>query len=264
MAAEEISKTFWRSLGFRRIGSSSWFGLASDLEHPSYRLATESDYEIPTPSSSMLDTELERKIKIALEYSDETDFVNFLSQVWSDAAEDDPRWISADANGNTILHLAATNIKPIGIQWILRRAKVLLHQRNTHGETPSDALVESLENGRTTRRFNTLTEDISDQFSGFSDTAIDCIVFLNGGTEMTDVDRLRLRYGCTCGKCISGFLSPRMCFALECQADIWSDFLREDIEDGKFWVENNCTFLSFLPRSVQNNLKTNKSMRYGS
>jgi hypothetical protein len=157
----------------------------------------------------------------------------------------------------------ATNIQPNSIQWILRRAKVLLHQRNAHGKTPLDTLLESLEDGRTTRRLNALTEDISDRFSGFSDTAVGCLIFLNGGTEVADVDWQRLKYGCTCGQCISGFLSPRMCFALECQADIWSDFLREDIEDGNFWVENNSTFLSFLPRRVQNNLKANKSMRNG-
>ncbi|KAJ6112318.1 hypothetical protein N7523_008379 [Penicillium sp. IBT 18751x] len=263
LAAMDISKSFWRSLGFRRIGSSSWFGLASDPEHPCHHLAAESDYEIPALSSSMLDTELERKMKIALECSSDNDFVHFLSQVWGDAAGDDPRWTSTDADGNTVLHLAATNIKPNSIQWILRRDKVLLHQRNTHGETPLDALLASLEDSRTTRRFNALTEDISDQFSGFSDNAVDCLKFLNGGTEVTDVDWQRLKYGCTCGQCISGFLSPRMCFALECQADIWSDFLREDIEDGNFWFENNSTFLSFLPRRVQNNLKANKSMRNG-
>jgi hypothetical protein len=129
---------------------------------------------------------------------------------------DDPRWTSTDADGNTVLHLAAISVKPNSIQWILRRDKVLLHRHNAHGETPLDALLASLEDSRTTRRFNALTEDISDQFSGFSDTAIDCLNFLNGGTKVTDVDWQRLKYGCTCGQCISGFLSPRMCFALEC------------------------------------------------
>lgn len=202
-------------------------------------------------------------MKIALECSSDNDFVHFLCQVWGDAAGDDRRWTSTDVDGNTVLHLAATSFKPNSIQWILRRDKVLLHQRNAHGETPLDALLASLEDSRTTRRFNALTEYISDQFSGFSDTAVDCVNLLNGGTEVTDVDWQRLKYGCTYGQCISGFLSPRMCFALECQADIWSDFLREDIEDGSFWVENNSTFLSFLPRRVQNDLRSNKSMRYG-
>jgi hypothetical protein len=52
-------------------------------------------------------------------------------------------------------------------------------------------------------------------------------------------------------------------FALECQADIWSDFLLKDIEDGTSWVKDNHTFLTSLPCYVQNNLKTNKSMRNG-
>ncbi|OJJ97244.1 hypothetical protein ASPACDRAFT_46098 [Aspergillus aculeatus ATCC 16872] len=196
-------------------------------------------FVIPALSSSILDTELEHKIKPALECSSDNDFVHFLSHIWADAAGDDPRWTSTDTNGNTVLHLAATN-------------------RNAHGETPLDALLTSLEESRTTRRFNALTEDISDQFAVFNDAAVDCLKFLNGGTEVTDVVWQRFKYGCTCGQCISGFLSPRMCFALECQADIWSNFLREDIE-GR---ENNSTFPGFLPHRVQNDLKSNKSMRH--
>ncbi|KAJ5183288.1 hypothetical protein N7492_000904 [Penicillium capsulatum] len=149
------------------------------------------------------------------------------------------------------------------VRWILSRSKVLLQQRNIQGETPLDVLPAKLEGSRTTRHFNALTEDISDHFAGFPGTAVDCLIFVNGVTEVTDIDWLRLNYGCTCGQCISGFLSPRMRFALECQADIWSDFLREDIEDGESWLEDNRTFLTFLPRRVQNNLKTNKSMRNG-
>jgi hypothetical protein len=126
-----------------------------------------------------------------------------------------------------------------------------------------DALLISLKDSRTARRFNALTEDILDQFAGFSDAAVDCLIFLNGYTEVTNVDWQRLKYGCTYRQCISGFLSPRMRFALECQADIWSDFLREDIEDGTSWVEDNNTFLTLLPRYVQNNLKTNISMKNG-
>ena len=38
-----ISKSFWRSLGFRRIGTSSWFGLASDSAHPGHLLSPQSD-----------------------------------------------------------------------------------------------------------------------------------------------------------------------------------------------------------------------------
>lgn len=209
---------FWRSLGFRRIGSSSWFGLASDPEHSCHHLAADDDYEIPEVRSSVLDPEVEWRLKNALESTDD-DYVEVLSQVFNDVAGDDPRWTSSDANGNTVLHLAAAKIKPKSVQWILSRAKVLFHHRNSQGETPLDALLANLEDSRTTRRIKVLTEDISDQFAGFSDATVDCLTLLNGGTEATDVDRQRLKYGCTCGQCISGFLSPRMRFALECQAE---------------------------------------------
>lgn len=54
-----------------------------------------------------------------------------------------------------------------------------------------------------------------------------------------------------------------MRFALECQADIWSDILLEYIDDGKYWVRSNRIYLTFLLRDMQNNLKTNKSIRRG-
>ncbi|KAE8397708.1 hypothetical protein BDV37DRAFT_49940 [Aspergillus pseudonomiae] len=81
--------------------------------------------------------------------------------------------------------------------------------------------------------------------------------------SVTGVDWQRLKYGCTCGQCLSGFLSPRMRFSSECQARVWFDLLLEDIDEGKFWVRSNRTYLTFLPRDMQNNLKTNKSMRKG-
>ncbi|KAB8257968.1 hypothetical protein BDV32DRAFT_139951 [Aspergillus pseudonomiae] len=195
---------------------------------------------IPTVSLSILDPEVECNLKNALESTD-NDYIEVLSHVFDDAARDDPRLTSTDAHGNTVLHLAAA-------------------KRNGQGETPLDVLLANLEGSRTTHRFNAFTEDVSDQFVGFSDTAVICLIYLNGGIRVTGVEWQRLKYGCTCGQCVSGFLSPRMRFALECQADIWSDFLLEDIDEGKFWVQSNRTCLTFLPRNVQNNLKTNKNI----
>ncbi|KAJ5101306.1 hypothetical protein NUU61_003528 [Penicillium alfredii] len=147
-AARDISKSFWRSLGFRRISSSSWFGLASDPEHLCYHLAADDDFEIPAVQFSVLDPEVERSLKMALESTD-NDCVEVLYQVFKDAAEDDPRWTSTDANGNSVLHLTAAKIKPNSVRWILSRSKVLLQQRNIQGETPLDALLAKLEDSRT-------------------------------------------------------------------------------------------------------------------
>jgi GNAT superfamily N-acetyltransferase len=44
----EVKATrFWRSVGFRRVGSSSWFALAGDASHPAHNLLAEKDFELP-------------------------------------------------------------------------------------------------------------------------------------------------------------------------------------------------------------------------
>jgi hypothetical protein len=259
----DISKYFWRSLGFCRIGSSSWFGLASDPEHSCHHLAAENDYDSPLLSQSTFEVELEREMRAVLEGGSDNDYAEFLSRVWGDVPNNDQRWTYTDKKGNTVLHLAATSFKPASVQWILSREKLLLHQRNIQGETPLDSLLIRIEDDRTTLRFNELTVDISDQFAGFDDSAVACIILLTDRVEVTDFDQQCLKYGCTCGQCISGFLSPRMQFVLECQADRWSDFLGEFIEDGSFWIENNSSVLDFVPRRALDNLETYKSMRNG-
>lgn len=180
LAERDISRRFWRSLGFRRIILSSWFGLASDSEHPSHHLGAGNDYEIPAVPFSILDPEVKCNLKDALKSTDK-DYIKVLSQFFDDAAGDDPRWTFTDAHGNTVLHLAAAKIKPNSVQWILSRTQVLLQQRNGQGETPLDALLTNLEDCRTTHRFNALTKDVSDQFAGFSDAAVVCLISLNGG-----------------------------------------------------------------------------------
>lgn len=50
---------FWRSLGYRRIGTSTWFGTALEAGHKVHELASDSDYNPP-----------EREEVLSLEYKD--------------------------------------------------------------------------------------------------------------------------------------------------------------------------------------------------
>ncbi|KAN0083849.1 hypothetical protein V8E54_002937 [Elaphomyces granulatus] len=259
---EGIPERFWRSLGFRRIGSSCWFGLASDPDHPNHRLAAADDYNLPALPPQTSYPEMEYLLKSRPKLSD-IDYVGELSRIFESAATDDPRWKSTGLDGNTVLHVAAIENKPASAQWILGRTKELHQQRNAQGETPLDAMLTNLEDTRTTLCMNILTQDVSDEFTGYSDAAVLCLMHLNNCVNPNDVDMQRFKYGCTCGQCISGFLSPRMRFALECQTEIWFDFLNEDIDSGKYWVQANSTSLVFLPRQPRHNLKTNQSMRKG-
>jgi ribosomal protein S18 acetylase RimI-like enzyme len=262
LTSEDISKSFWRSLGFRRIGSSSWFGFASDAKHPSRHLTRADDYELPEVPLGRLDLRLQNDLIKALTSGD-IDYAEVLSRLFDDVAKDDPRWKLTDADGNTVLHFAATKIRPISVQWILSQTTELLQQRNNDGETPLDALLAKLENIRTTDYYNLEAEDVSDYFSGFSDTAVSCLMSLNGRNEATDDEWQRLKYGCTCGRCISGFLSPQMRSALEYQAEILSDQLLEDISNGELWVANNNSCLYLFSHRLRNKLKASQRMRKG-
>lgn len=73
-----------------------------------------------------------------------------------------------------------------------------------------------------------------------------CLVFLRHGTEWTEIDWQRLKYGCTCEECRSGFLSPRKLFGFEWEMELLSDLHGQSIEDGSFLVGDNNTFLTFL------------------
>jgi ribosomal protein S18 acetylase RimI-like enzyme len=259
---EDISKSFWRSLGFRRIGSSAWFGLSLDKNHPSCHLTFADDYELPVLPFRRLDSGMQNDLLKAVQTSDNA-YVEVLNRLFDGLARDDPRWKLTDADGNTVLHLAATKTRPTSVWWILSRTTELLQQRNNEGETPLDALQANLEDIRATHYRDFWVEDVSDYFGGFSDAAVSCLISLNGSNKGMDGEWQRLKYGCTCGRCISGFLSPRMRFALEYQAEILSDLLLEDINDGELWVESNSLLLDLISRRLRNKLKARQSMRKG-
>ncbi|KAK4247371.1 hypothetical protein C7999DRAFT_41334 [Corynascus novoguineensis] len=164
--------------------------------------------------------------------------------------------------------------------------------RNAEGHTPLEALQSSLEENRTRRRFIMATTVISDDFEGFSSSEIACLAALTG-TEILDIAELsnqdisaissatddmvsrfpkintirhtlRLQYGCTCGECLGGFLSPKMRFALLCQAQYRHDTLNEALHaSGSEWVAMNAPELVYLATPVRQNMNTNKSMRQG-
>ncbi|KAH1922578.1 hypothetical protein KXV48_005635 [Aspergillus fumigatus] len=236
--------------------------IASDAKHPSRHLSRADDYELPDVPLGRLDLRLQNDLIKALTSGD-NDYAEVLSRLFDGVAKDDPRWKLTDADGNTVLHFAATKTRPISVQWILSRTTELLHQRNNDGETPLDALLAKLENIRTTDYYNLEAEDVSDYFSGFSDAAVSCLMSLNGSNEGTDDEWQRLKYGCTCGRCISGFLSPRMRSAFEYQAEILSDQLLEDISNGELWVANNSTRLCLFSHRLRNKLKASQRMRKG-
>jgi ribosomal protein S18 acetylase RimI-like enzyme len=168
---EEIATSFWRSVGFRRIGSSKYFALAGFRDHPYHMLATTDDYDPPE---------------------------------------------SVDAI-----------------------------------ESPSEILQRQLDKRRTTMEVGFATIHNADNFLGYSDALVAQLAALGGVSNPTRIQKLRFRYGCTCGQCTEGFLSPRMRFSLCQQMDA---ALRDELA-----IEYGT--MQRVPPSIKAKIKSNKGIR---
>ncbi|KAI0187124.1 hypothetical protein EV127DRAFT_437398 [Xylaria flabelliformis] len=285
----KIFHRFFRSLGFRRVGTSRWLAFTDNDSHPSRHLDEAQDWDVPgQPKEELIAPEPIRTILRSL--SDPSisgaECVCQMKEVFS-VEENTPLWVYVNEIGDTILHVAAIARKAEPISYIMSKHLHLAKELNTDGYTPLEALQSSLELQRT----KPYGGGASDSFVGFRQSDIACLAALTGTeifdlTKLSDQDiwtvssatdemvsriravdpirnALRLKYGCTCGQCIGGFLSPRTRFALaEIQYDMLNEFSEID-SSGRDWVELNDHVLGHLPGAVKENLVTNKSMRQG-
>lgn len=275
---QSIQEDFWRAMGFRRIGSSSYFCLAKDPKHASHLLTPQDDYKRPA----------------ALRVSARTDGQDFPlmdpipdphafeQKNWSDSETKklmearlvsypptDPMWVSTDRHNNNILHILARGHKAESLTWILAMpfADALRWARNLEGETPLEALESELESNRTWKQVNAAQVVMSDIFPGFTPSQVECLRLLKNLKYPSSDEIMRLAFGCTCNQCLGGFLSPRNVFAILCQAEINHDMLNDDLDVGDMsgadWCEWSEHMFEHLAPSVRNNLQTNKSLRQG-
>ena len=276
---------FYRSLGFRRIGNTVWFALASENDHTSHQLAATEDWNIPKLSLAGLSPLLtsfqqisETSSAVWYRLSDsqpheKPDLLRVLHDYMEREGSSDDCWKSTDQYGNTVLHLTASVFDAACVDWILDQdfRTQLLEVRNHRGETPLEKVQFKLEL-RTQRPFRMKIQHVSDKFEGHNENAVRCIISLKGlGTEESFVKShgadalLRLTRGCTCGQCLEGFLSPRMLLALQWQAEMGHEMIANVVNDWSspkaIKLEERC--LWYLPSKVLLNLDTNKSMRQG-
>ncbi|KAI9847651.1 MAG: hypothetical protein M1830_007341, partial [Pleopsidium flavum] len=279
---EAIAIAFFRSLGYRRVGSTVWFCLAANPEHSSHKMATADDYDPPRKSPNEFDSEdegevgeasrlrkLQQNLPVhhAITVLPDLECVAFLNERRGSTPIADAAWKTVDQSGNTVLHLAAILSRPKTLDWIMDSGLgvELTAVRNQEGYTPLEALQSLLESNRVKRELlgAHLIQPVSNEFRGFSDESVLCLVKLRGMRNLTMEEIARVKTGCTCGECILGFLSPRMLFALLCQAEMTHDMLDQDIEDAEMWCAFSEYCTTHILQHVRNNLRTNKSMRQG-
>ena len=266
---------FWKAMGFRRIGSSIFFCLAKDPKHISHQLTPQEDYARPVALKAsprvegqdypLLDPADKADIFEQKQHSDSETKDKLQARLHKYAATD-TTWTSTDRHQNNILHVLAREGKAESLTWVLARpfAHELRSARNLEGETPLEALESQLESDRTWKQFGAMQVVTSDLFSGFATNQVECLKLLSGVEDLSPNTMCRLTFGCTCGQCLGGFLSPRVAFALECQAETNYDMLRVQLNDGGAdWCDYWDHMLEHLSQRVRANLRTSISMRLG-
>lgn len=261
---------FWRSLGYRRVGSTHWLCRAADLNHPSHKLTATDDWDPPVHEVTAEDgRELKDiyPIHYKIDFSNDATAASFLQQRLVSFPASDPSWRKVDRDGKSIVHYAAECSKSLTLRWMLKQpfGVELSSCRNYAGETPLEALETVLEADRVKRRIQARYFPVSDQFEGHQVESIACLMLLRGMSNTSDLDIRRFGYGCTCGECIGGFMSPRTTFALLCQAGILHDQLNADVAElpGPLRCEGKDRYFKLMRPYVRANLFTNKSLRQG-
>lgn len=230
------------------------------------RLAPEQDFDLPSFQKGSFTQEMNCLAK-ALPTIDDTECLTQLKNIFKDISLDDTRWEARDDDGNTFLHLVSCLSKTQSTRWLIRSNPNLCHALNATGSTPLDALEEAMNQKRGIRQYRAKRTDISDQFTGFEPAITSCYALLKrlAPEELSEAEMSRLRFGCTCGSCNGGFLSPRMCNNLLATAEITYDFIYEssDRDDAKWWCEENQDVFRYLPEHILQSFQVNEGMIIG-
>ena len=80
---------------------------------------------------------------------------------------------------------------------------------------------------------------MSDLFSGFTPSQIDCLKLFKNLKTPSSIEILRINFGCTCCQCLGGSLSLHALFVLLYQAEINHKLLNIDLhgDSGIEWFE---------------------------
>ena len=292
------SENFWRSVGFRRVGTSDWLAFTDETSHPSRLLAVSEDWQKPaygkwldgmTPKmTAVMNVLLDKK-------ASGSKCVRLIRKLFPNA-EEARSWLDpVGTQRNTILHTAIVGEKAEAIAFILSMCPELADIANMDGYTPLERLQHSLNVGR--RPYLGALEILGmrmpvikyEDFEGFGQKMITCQAALKG-VDVCDLSKLsaedisnvwiksherskapdaptiratlRMKYGCTCGRCLGGFLSPRMLFVTRTIANKVSMQLNFDLRgDGITFFADGVA--NHLPKEVYKNLVTNNFMKSG-
>ncbi|KAM7188078.1 hypothetical protein V8F33_010841 [Rhypophila sp. PSN 637] len=188
-----LTEAFYRSLGFRRVGNSAWFGYAKDPNHASRHLKAALDLCISEPSSSSqwpAITQLMRTLANP-RVSDDTSLQR-LCHVFHDSsshAQNDPQWeVQSNPEGDTLLHKAALACKPKTVKYILSLRPDLATRPNVIYYTALHVLEEAMEKLRHPFPSSSLDtpKPVTRPFKGYSTASLECYQILKSCSEQKE------------------------------------------------------------------------------
>ncbi|ETI27352.1 hypothetical protein G647_09542 [Cladophialophora carrionii CBS 160.54] len=250
-----------RSLGFRRIGLSMWFGLPCIAGNIDAVLPVERDRD--PHGLDRVENMLPDSIQSA---RSDKQFLALVRRQYRHVESDDLRWLATDQEKNTLLHLASLQFFPKSLAWIMKQScsDHLLRMRNSSRFEPLEALLEKLEIMRTRALVGASVVYEADKFRGHTLNQARCIGLLKNVEIDSEDDLERFRYGCTCNKCGDGYISPRMNFSLYMAAAMECDRLEDLLEmSGREFLEKCDWGIFHLPRYSVKYLEHYKPMREG-
>ena len=108
--------------------------------------------------------------------------------------------------------------------------------------------------------------DVSDLFRGFNNGTISTLALLKGlvPDQMSEAELSCLKFGCTCGSCLGGFLSPRLRHMLLSTAEQTFDTIYTFGEaNGETWFSIYGYLLKYVPEQILQSLVAYKGLRTG-
>ncbi|EHY58920.1 hypothetical protein ABEF92_001732 [Exophiala dermatitidis] len=267
LANEDVETIRWfRRLGFRRIGSSIWFGLYCGNEPSQSSIELDQDHDL-TREIAGAKVKFPQRVVEALTGANNKNFLKVMRRQFHNIPFEDDRWMATDEEGNTLLHIAALRFCYDALNWLMDEGPgpAMAEMRNTVGDTPLEALLLELETRRTWKLSGSSVTLTMDEFEGHSRQAVKCVARLRDLELKTTLDFKRIACGCTCGECIQGFLSPRMRDELEIEAITIFRTGEENLDycSGEEWVMHLLDWLPLLKRHSIRQLGRYKAMRRG-
>lgn len=260
-----------RTLGYRRIGASQFFGFATDENHPSHSLAAAQDFDLPEPPTFEQEGDLDKEddpLNLQREkrlYPLHHALITLPDYACLEMLRRTNDLGKINDHGENYLHLAAMYCQERCIEYLLQRAEETHHLslgRTRDGYTATEILLFQIEEARTKHDLECGKGTAQDRFPDNSDRKFRALVALHGGSLSAEKME-QLKFGCTCGQCLGGYLSPRMSVALQAEAQSVQNTLNSGIEDGPTWVTTHDRLLRHVSTDILQKLRADRPLRIG-